>query len=1160
MRLDLRSPASCSAVARPGALALVLPLFGLLLCAAPLHAQRAHLPTDPGPAPRALYDVRLDVDLVRPEVTAAIAAARSPTAASARTAALAALSAAVPELRLDQDEFFGTPHFLRSTRALLSAPVGGAFTPLQVVADFVEAQRALFEVRGSDVLRGRVVRDFLTRHNGIQHLTVQQQEGGLDVFGAELKASVSRLGELVTIGSTLLPRPAGGFQPPAMRIAPETAILLAAAHVGIALSTTPVPAPDGLLDARGRPLGAALGQGAGAAQLWLPSPDFRADTPVTTTLQLFPLDRLNLHPAWLVVVPEPGVGNTYEVHVDATDGTILRADNRLKYLLGGSQNASYRVYTGDSPAPGSPGNATPNGFQFPFVPRSLVTLAATAGSPQGWIPDGANETLGNNCDAHLDLNFDNLPDLPRPAGSPFRVFDFPLDPNQAPSTYRNAAVTQMFYFTNRIHDVLYGFGFDEAASNFQTDNFGLGGVGGDAVSADCQDGSGTNNANWNGDGNDGSFTWIQMYVFDGPTPDRDGDLDGDIVYHEYCHGLSYRLSGGTVSGEQSGGMGEGWGDFFGVCMSAEPGDDPAANYAMGGYATKDFFGETENYYFGIRRYPYSSNLAKSPLTYADADPAQMVIPGGIPVNTLFSSNPADEVHNVGEMWCQALLECRTALWNGGLGFAANDLIMQLAVDGMKLMPSNPNMLEARDGILAADIAGHGGIHLGELWAGFAKRGMGDSASSPSGSTTTGIVEAFDIPTLILFDYPSGTPGQLSPGVVTHVPVAVSGLGGDAPLPGTGMLHYSVNGGAFVHVAMTPTGVDTYDAALPALACFDELSWYTSVDSTGGVVNSPSQAPADTHDSTVFTGTAVLSSDDFEAASAWTVGAPGDTATTGIWVRGDPIGTGAQSEDDHTPGGVNCWFTGQGPIGGGLGDNDVDGGRTTLTSTTFNLSGGDANIGYWLWYSNTTGAAPNADVFRVEVSANNGGSWVPAQTIGPTGPDTSGGWSFHQFAVGDFVVPTASVRVRFIAADEADGSLVEAMLDDVQVTRTLCDPGTVCATDLGFGGPGSLSLSLCGQPLLSGNSATMLLTGADPGALVYLLGGVFNTPTPFAGGTLVPIPILVTLLRVADGTGTVSLLVPGGGGPVQVYVQAASPDAGVFGGYALSNAIEASVGP
>ena len=1118
-------------------------LAAALLLASPLSAQRAHLPGEP--EHHTLYDARLDVDLVRPEVRSAIVRSRTPAARVARDADLARLRAEIPELRLDEDEFFGTPHFLRSTRQLLTAPAPGV-RPVDVVARFVDDNRGLFEVDGHEVMRSRMARDFVTRHNGITHLTFQQQLGALDIVGAEMKANVAADGRLVTIGSTLLPRPEGDFVLPRLGLGPEAAVRLAAGHVGI--TTTQALLPDG------------PSRGAEMLQVWKRNSDFRPDTAVTTKMVVFPLDRETLHPAWHVVVPEHGVGNTFEIIVDATDGAILRSHNNLRYLVGGNESASYRVFTSDSPAPGSPGNATNNQSQFPFTTRSLVTLGATAESPNGWIDDGVNETIGNNVDAHLDLNADNSPDLPRPQGSPYRVFDYPYDPALEPSTYRDAAVTQMFYYTNLIHDKLYSLGFDEPAFNFQTSNFGLGGLEGDAVSADCQDGSGTNNANWNGSGSDGTGTRIQMYIFDDPIPDRDGDFDGDVVYHEYVHGLSIRLSGGTVFGEQSGGMGEGWGDFFGICLSAEPGDDPDGNYAMGGYVTFGLFGDTDNYYWGIRRYPYSTNMATSPLTYADTDPAQIVVPGGIPANAAFINNPADGVHNAGEIWCNSLIAARAELWNGGLGFAANDLIMQLVVDGLKLMPSNPNMLEARDAILAADLANNGGANLGELWAGFAHRGMGSSASSGSGSTTTGVVEAFDVPSLILFDFPNGTPTQLSPTGVTSFPMTVSGVGGDAPLSNTGTLFVSVNGGAFTSSPITSAGLNSYTVEVPAASCFDEVSYYMTVDSTVGVVSFPDNAPTDVLSGDVFTGVDTVVSYDFEVASGWTVGDPSDTATTGIWERGDPNGTAAQSEDDHTELGTDCWFTGQGSPGGGLGENDVDGGTTTLTSPVIDLSGGDATIGYWLWYNNAASAAPFTDIFRIELSNDGGSNWTQVDQVGPTGPDVEGGWFFRQTTVGDHLTPTANVQIRFIAADEGDGSIVEAMIDDFSVTRLLCDPGTVCATDLGFGGPGTMSLSVCGEPLATGNTADMEITGAPSGALVFILGGLFNSPTPFAGGQLVPIPILLQLVRVADGAGNVSLTIPGGGGPLTAYVQAAAEDPLVFGGFAISNAVQAEVLP
>src|SRR5262249_949922 len=101
--------------------------------------------------------------------------------------------------------------------------------------------------------------------------------------------------------------------------------------------------------------------------------------------------------------------------------------------------ATYRVYTNDSPAPFSPGSPTPSGFQAPLVQRSLVVTSAldTNASPNGWINDGGNQTLGNNIDGRLDRDFDGQPDGQRPQGNPNRVFDFPLDLTLDPVNYTN---------------------------------------------------------------------------------------------------------------------------------------------------------------------------------------------------------------------------------------------------------------------------------------------------------------------------------------------------------------------------------------------------------------------------------------------------------------------------------------------------------------------------------------------------------------------------------------------------------------------------------------------------------------------------------------------------------------------------------------------------
>jgi hypothetical protein len=172
----------------------------------------------------------------------------------------------------------------------------------------------------------------------------------------------------------------------------------------------------------------------------------------------------------------------------------------------------------------------------------------------------------------------------------------------------------------------------------------------------------------------------------------------------------------------------------------------------------------------------------------------------------------------------------------------------------------------------------------------------------------------------------------------------------------------------------------------------------------------------------------------ETAQGFTVGAGDDTATTGVWTRVDPVGTAAQPEDDRSPTpGTMCFVTGQGVVGGGLGDNDVDGGKTTLRTPTLDLSGLDVPwIGYWRWYSNNTGSEPGADTFLVDLSNNGGASWSNVEIVGPTGAQASGGWFFHIFRVSDIATPTASVVLRFVASDLAGGSIIEAAIDDVVV--------------------------------------------------------------------------------------------------------------------------------
>ncbi len=300
------------------------------------------------------------------------------------------------------------------------------------------------------------------------------------------------------------------------------------------------------------------------------------------------------------------------------------------------------------------------------------------------------------------------------------------------------------------------------------------------------------------------------------------------------------------------------------------------------------------------------------------------------------------------------------------------------------------------------------------------------------------------------------PALVSPGAPFEVDVRVTTLN-QSVVPGSVTAFFRDSGaGAFTPLAMTDQGGGVYRATVPALQCADTPELYLAAQ---GAVTGQALSPAGAPGSTFGFDVGVIGTefeDDAETDLGWTLGALGDTATTGRWVRANPVGTDAQPEDDHSDPGTICFVTANGAANGGIGDADVDGGFTTLISPAFDLSGVDsATVSYWRWFSNNQGGAPGADVFRVDISNNNGASWVNAETVGPTGAGTTGGWVQASFDVGSIIGMTSQMRVRFVAEDADLGSLIEAAVDDFLVEINECvDVKTPsCPGDIaGAGGP------------------------------------------------------------------------------------------------------------
>jgi hypothetical protein len=247
------------------------------------------------------------------------------------------------------------------------------------------------------------------------------------------------------------------------------------------------------------------------------------------------------------------------------------------------------------------------------------------------------------------------------------------------------------------------------------------------------------------------------------------------------------------------------------------------------------------------------------------------------------------------------------------------------------------------------------------------------------------------------------------------------------------LHYRVNAGPEVDVAMAATGTpDQYRGFIPAQTAGSRVTYtITTADVAGNGGAHPPQRCFPEVPNGVEVYHVATTLDELEAESGWTVGAPGDNATTGIWERVDPVGTAAQPENDRTPApGTMCFVTGQGLPGGGLGDDDVDGGRTTLLSPIYDLSAfPSADLLYHRWYSNDTGAAPNSDFWVVDVSNDGGATWVNVENTNVTDQT----WREVRINLNQvFGVRPDQLRVRFVASDEGEGSLVEAGVDEFMI--------------------------------------------------------------------------------------------------------------------------------
>jgi len=652
-------------------------------------------------------------------------------------------------------------------------------SPVAVLAQYLRGQG-----RDEATVRSLVQAAQSAARDGISQARFEQRAAGLPVYGTYAKAAFNDRGELVFLAENLVAVP-GGVAPASVN--GQQAIGAAIRYL--------------YPDLTGVPAG------------------FFRSAPAAKDVAIPEADG-SMSAGYLV---ETWTDQTNQLHY-----TLIGGDGAVRDDESRTNNDSYRVFTVN-----------------PTVTSQTIVAGPGAGnaqSPSGWVSPTdqlSTRISGNNAFAYLDSDANNAADTV--AGSTLISdgnFVTPADLSSSPTTLGNkeVAVQNLFYQNNAIHDELYKHGFNEAAGNFQKSNFGNGGLGNDAVNAEAQDGSGTDNANF-ATPSDGSAPRMQMYLWTGtgthqvvvggmtfaaagaqfgaaltttgvtgalalvndgaaPTTDactslpagsmsgkialidrgtcdfvtkvknaqtagaiaaiiannagdsiftmggtsrtisipsvmvgqtdgntlktklgqsttvrksataplqHDGDIDSDVVFHEYCHGLTWRMVG-RMDGPIAGAIGEGMSDTCALLMGGLLGqpDDRIGEYSASDSA-------------GIRRYPYTNY----PLRYKDMN--------------------SGEVHNDGELYGAIgwMLMSDPNLFAGRI-----PVLFDYMVQGMNYTPERPTYEQMRDGILqavpvAADAC--------RVWTAFAHYGVGVGAKATVKGAKVTITQSFTLP-------------------------------------------------------------------------------------------------------------------------------------------------------------------------------------------------------------------------------------------------------------------------------------------------------------------------------------------------------------------------------------------------------------------------------
>ena len=281
------------------------------------------------------------------------------------------------------------------------------------------------------------------------------------------------------------------------------------------------------------------------------------------------------------------------------------------------------------------------------------------------------------------------------------------------------------------------------------------------------------------------------------------------------------------------------------------------------------------------------------------------------------------------------------------------------------------------------------------------------------------------------------PSSVLPGVPLDVTALVN-EGVDTVVQGSVNLNYRFANAGFTALLMNDNLDGSYSATIPGASCGDVVEYFVSADGqiAGMMFSPPSGAngPARSEVGEVK----LVFSDDFESDNGWTVS--GDAAD-GEWTRGNPVDCSSRGAPvNDSDGSGQCWVTDN--DAGNSCNSDVDNGTTTLTSPIYSMPvGGEFSFDYW--YSDIPTGEVNGDEWAVDGSTDGGANWVRLRSS----TSVSSSWRSDTIVVGQEIGASETMRFRFIANDVGTQNVIEAGIDNVQVTRFVCEDVAGCLADM-----------------------------------------------------------------------------------------------------------------